>query len=66
LARRGYGLTDVAPHGRPEPDETSKWAIVRNSHDPIVVNVEPIADAQREATSLVDPRVLSRDLPLGS
>jgi hypothetical protein len=36
---------------------------VRNGHDPIVVNLEPVDDAQREATSLTHPRVLSRDLP---
>jgi uncharacterized RmlC-like cupin family protein len=57
-------VSPFVPHQEINPaDETSKWVIVRNGHDPIVINLEAVDDAQREATSLTHPRVLSRDLP---
>jgi uncharacterized RmlC-like cupin family protein len=56
-------VSPFVPHQEINPaDETSKWVIVRNGHDPIVINLEAVDDAQREATSLTHPRVLSRDL----
>ena len=33
----------------PSPDEPSRWVIVRNSQEPIVVNLEPVAEMQQEA-----------------
>jgi len=57
-------VSPFVPHQEINPaDETSQWVIVRNGHDPIVVNLEPVDDAQREATRLAHPRVLSRGLP---
>jgi len=45
------------------PDEASKWVIVRNGHDPIVVNLESIDETQQAATSLTHPGALGRNLP---
>ena len=56
-------VSPFVPHQEINPaDETSKWVIVRNGHDPIVVNLEPVDDAQREATSLTHPRVPRHDV----
>ena len=57
-------VSPFVPHQEINPaDEASKWVIVRNGHDPIVVNLEPIDDTQQEATSLTHPGGLGRDPP---
>ena len=57
-------VSPFVPHQEINPAaEASKWVIVRNGPDPIVVTLEPIDETQQEATSLTHPRVLSRDLP---
>ena len=57
-------VSPFVPHQEINPaDEASKWVIVRNGHDPIVVNLECIDETQREATSLTHPSALGRNLP---
>lgn len=37
------------------PDTPSEWVIVRNSQEPIVVNLEPLSDAQQAANDATHP-----------
>lgn len=49
-------VSPFVPHREINPaDEASQWVIVRNGHDPIVVNLEPIDDAQQAASSVTHP-----------
>ena len=55
-------VSPFVPHQEINPaDEASKWVIVRNGHDPIVVNLEPIDETQQEASSLTHPGGLGCD-----
>jgi len=57
-------VSPFVPHQEINPaDEASKWVIVRNGHDPIVVNLESIDETQQAATSLTHPGALGRNLP---
>src|SRR5947208_15855807 len=37
----------------PSPDESSTWVIVRNSQEPIVVNLEPLGEAQQRGNEAI-------------
>lgn len=39
----------------PSPDTPSQWVIVRNSQEPIVVNLEPLSEAQQAANDTTHP-----------
>ncbi len=39
----------------PSPDTPSQWVIVRNSQEPIVVNLEPLTESQRTANDSTHP-----------
>ena len=45
------------PHQEINPslDTPSEWVIVRNSQEPIVVNLEPLSDAQQAANDVTHP-----------
>ncbi|HTI14527.1 MAG TPA: cupin domain-containing protein [Dictyobacter sp.] len=42
----------------PSPDTPSQWVIVRNSQEPIVVNLEPTSSSQQAANDATHPHAL--------
>jgi uncharacterized RmlC-like cupin family protein len=57
-------VSPFVPHQEINPaDEASQWVIVRNGHDPIVVNLECVDETQQEAAGLTHPSALGRNLP---